>query len=168
MHTWHMLTAGGISPHSTQLLRTPLVCQQVVQPMERVPDYPRMQCVDSGTQHSLVNGNNSKSWKLKYGKDFYTLPSIWDFNILPQGSWGNSSSDYMDNISSSCFSSDWNNSTWTIYMHDTQRKFVSLTLMRTWVFMGANISISSFIRLIKHLFYLLVLSLLTIEAFNNP
>ncbi len=35
----------------------PPVCQQVVQPMERVSDYPRMQCVDSGTQHSLVEDN---------------------------------------------------------------------------------------------------------------
>ena len=65
MRTWHMLTAGATSPHSTQLLRTPLVCQQVVQPMERIPDYPRMQCVDSGTQHSLVDGNKLKTkvWK---------------------------------------------------------------------------------------------------------
>lgn len=60
MKAWCMLTAGTgtISPHSTQLLQTHLVCQQVVQPMERVPDYPRMQCVDSGTQHSLVDENN--------------------------------------------------------------------------------------------------------------
>lgn len=76
MQAWHMLKAGTISPHSTQLLQTPLVCQQVVQPMESVPDYPRMQCVDSGTQHCLVDKTTKVDTKLGKACNCLKIPSV--------------------------------------------------------------------------------------------
>lgn len=81
-----MLTAwtGTSSPHSTQLLQSPpLVCQQVVQPMERVPDYPRMQCVEGLSTPWWMKTTKVET---KVGKLLFIFPAISECNIYV-GTW---------------------------------------------------------------------------------
>lgn len=61
----------------------PLVCQQVVQPMERVPDYPRMQCVEGLSTPWWMKTTKVET---KVGKLLFIFPAISECNIYV-GTW---------------------------------------------------------------------------------